>query len=378
MSIFGAIPFVLTGDIPFYVDALFETISGFTTTGSSILTDVESISKASLFWRSFSHWIGGMGVLIFTLAFLPKVGGRTQVLVQAEATGPVSSKLVPKTSLSSRILYTIYIAFTGAETLALCLAGMPFYDALLTSFATACTGGFSVRNASIAAYGILQPLTVRQQGAVYELVAGERRWRAARIAGLRQVPCLLARVDEEDAALLALIENLQRRDLDYMEEAAAIARLLRRYGLSQQQAAEKLGRSQSAVANKLRLLRLEEPVAEALHHYGLTERHARALLRLEDPEQRLAAVEHIGKNQLNVADAEAYIDRLVAQNQTTQPRRRSAYIIKDVRLFLNSVDRGVRLMQTAGVGAKVSRRDTEDAICLTVTIPRAKPQKEVS
>ena len=220
--------------------------------------------------------------------------------------------------------------------------------------------------ASIAAYGILQPLTVRQQGAVYELVAGERRWRAARIAGLRQVPCL------------ALIENLQRRDLDYMEEAAAIARLLRRYGLSQQQAAERLGRSQSAVANKLRLLRLEEPVAEALHRYGLTERHARALLRLEDPEQRLAAVEHIGKNQLNVADAEGYIDRLVTQNQTTQPRRRSTYILKDVRLFLNSVDRGVRLMQTAGVGAKVSRRDTEDAICLTVTIPRAKPQKDVS
>ena len=163
-----------------------------------------------------------------------------------------------------------------------------------------------------------------------------------------------------------------------MEEAAAIARLLRRYGLSQQQAAEKLGRSQSAVANKLRLLRLEEPVAEALHHYGLTERHARALLRLEDPEQRLAAVEHIGKNQLNVADAEAYIDRLVTQNQTTPIRRRSTYILKDVRLFLNSVDRGVRLMQTAGVGAKVSRRDTEDAICLTVTIPRAKPQKDVS
>ena len=167
-------------------------------------------------------------------------------------------------------------------------------------------------------------------------------------------------------------------DLACMEEAAAIARLLRRYGLSQQQAAERLGRSQSAVANKLRLLRLEEPVAEALHNYGLTERHARALLRLEDPEQRLAAVEHIGKNQLNVADADAYIDRLVTQNQTTPIRRRSTYILKDVRLFLNSVDRGVRLMQTAGVGAKVSRRDTEDAICLTVTIPRAKPQKDVS
>ena len=113
---------------------------------------------------------------------------------------------------------------------------------------------------SIAAYGILQPLTVRAQNGGYELVAGERRWRAARMAGLRQVPCLLARVDEEDAALLALIGNLHRRDLDYMEEASAIARLLRRYGLSQQQAAEKLGRSQPAVANKLRLLRLEEPV----------------------------------------------------------------------------------------------------------------------
>ena len=231
---------------------------------------------------------------------------------------------------------------------------------------------------SIRRYGILQPLTVRRTDEGYELIAGERRLRAAKLAGLREVPCLLARSSEEESALLALVENLQRRDLHYLEEAAAIARLISSYGLSQEQAAEKLGRSQSAVANKLRLLRLEEPVTEALHHYGLTERHARALLRLEDPEQRLAAVEHIGKNQLNVADAEAYIDRLVTQNQTTPIRRRSAYIIKDVRLFLNSVDRGVRLMQTAGVGAKVSRRDTEDAICLTVTIPRAKPQKDVS
>ena len=113
---------------------------------------------------------------------------------------------------------------------------------------------------SIRAYGILQPLTVRRVGSGYQLVAGERRMRAARIAGLREVPCLVAQVDEQDAGMLALIENLQRRDLDYMEEASAIARLLRRYGLSQQQAAEKLGRSQSAVANKLRLLRLEEPV----------------------------------------------------------------------------------------------------------------------
>ena len=226
---------------------------------------------------------------------------------------------------------------------------------------------------SIAAYGILQPITVRAQNGAYQLVAGERRWRAARMAGLRQVPCLLARVDEKDAALLALIENLQRRDLDYMEEAAAIARLLRQYGLSQQQAAEKLGRSQSAVANKLRLLRLEEPVTEALHRYGLTERHARALLRLEDGEQRLAAAEHIGKTGLNVADAEAYIEHLIARNQTTPPQRRSAYILKDVRLFLNSVERGIKLMRGAGVGARVARQDTDDEICLTVHIPKSKP-----
>ena len=139
---------------------------------------------------------------------------------------------------------------------------------------------------SIRENGLLQPISVRKvSDGGYELVAGERRLRAARMAGLRQVPCLVAQVGEEDAALLALIENLQRRDLDYMEEAAAIASLIRRYDLSQQQAAEKLGRSQSAVANKLRLLRLEEPVTAALHRYGLTERHARALLRLGDGEE---------------------------------------------------------------------------------------------
>ena len=223
---------------------------------------------------------------------------------------------------------------------------------------------------SIAAYGILQPLTVRDRGSVYELVAGERRLRAARMAGLRQVPCLVAQVGEEDAALLALIENLQRRDLDYMEEAAAIASLIRRYDLSQQQAAEKLGRSQSAVANKLRLLRLEEPVTAALHRYGLTERHARALLRLGDGEERLQAAEHMGRLGLNVAQAEAYIDRLVAAKQVQPPRRRPTYIIKDVRLFLNSVERGVQLMRGAGVGAQVARQDTDSEICLTVRIPK--------
>ena len=231
---------------------------------------------------------------------------------------------------------------------------------------------------SIRAYGILQPLTVRDRGGFYELVAGERRLRAARIAGLREVPCLVAEVGEEDAALLALIENLQRRDLDYMEEAAAIARLIGRYGLSQQQAADKLGKSQPAIANKLRLLRLAPPVIDCLRQYGLTERHARTLLRLTDPEQQLAAARHMGQRGLNVAQAEQYVDALTAENRTAPPQRRPTYIIEDVRLFLNSVERGVRLMQSAGVGAEVGRRDTEEEILLTIHIPKRRPAAVVT
>ncbi len=154
LGLFGALPFWFSGCFTGYVDCLFETVSGFTTTGASILTDIESLPRGILFWRSFSSWLGGMGVLIFTLAFLPKVGGRTQVLVQAESPGPVSSKLVPKTAQSSQILYLIYIALTVLEILCLRLAGMPLYDSAVTTFATVCTGGFSVMNNSIAAYGL--------------------------------------------------------------------------------------------------------------------------------------------------------------------------------------------------------------------------------
>ena len=165
----------------------------------------------------------------------------------------------------------------------------------------------------------------------------------------------------------------RRRELDYLEEAAAISRLIGRYGLSQQQAAEKLGKSQPAIANKLRLLRLGPPVTDCLRQYGLTERHARALLRLTDPEQQLAAARHMGQRGLNVAQAEQYIDALAARNRTEPLRRRPTYIIKDVRLFLNSVERGVRLMQSAGVGAEVGRCDTDEEILLTIHIPKRRP-----
>lgn len=224
--------------------------------------------------------------------------------------------------------------------------------------------------ASIRSCGILQPLTVRRAGEGYELVAGERRLRAARIAGLREVPCLVAQVGEEDSALLALMENLQRRDLDCWEEAQAIARLISRYGLSQEEAARRLGRAQPTVANKLRLLRLPEDVRALLRENGLTERHARALLRLQDPEVQRRAAGDMVRRGMNVAQAEAYVEKLLQSDQVTPPRGRSTYIIKDVRLFLNSVDRGLHLMRQAGVDAGWNRQDTDREILLTIRIPK--------
>ena len=230
--------------------------------------------------------------------------------------------------------------------------------------------GLAELAASIRSCGILQPLTVRRAGEGYELVAGERRLRAARIAGLREVPCLVAQVGEEDSALLALMENLQRRDLDCWEEAQAIARLISRYGLSQEEAARRLGRAQPTVANKLRLLRLPEDVRALLRENGLTERHARALLRLQDPEVQRRAAGDIVRRGMNVAQAEAYVEKLPQSAQVTPPRGRSTYIIKDVRLFLNSVDRGLHLMRQAGVDAGWDRQDTDREILLTIRIPK--------
>ena len=155
MSVFGAIPFVLTGEIPFYIDALFETISGFTTTGSSILSDVEALSYASLFWRSFTHWIGGMGVFVFIMAILPMMGGSTMNLMRAESPGPSVSKLVPRVRDTAKILYGLYMAITVLGVIMLCLCGMPLFDSLCTTFGSVGTGGFGVKNSSIGGYSPL-------------------------------------------------------------------------------------------------------------------------------------------------------------------------------------------------------------------------------
>lgn len=155
MSIFGAFPFMITKEIPNFVDALFETISGFTTTGASILTNVEALSHASLFWRSFTHWIGGMGVFVFIMSILPLMGGSTMNLMRAESPGPSVNKLVPRVKDTAKILYQIYIGFTVASIVLLCLCGMPLFDSITTTFGTVGTGGFGIKNDSLASYSPL-------------------------------------------------------------------------------------------------------------------------------------------------------------------------------------------------------------------------------
>jgi trk system potassium uptake protein TrkH len=152
MSMFGALPFVISGDIPNYIDALFETVSGFTTTGSSILKNVEAMSRGCMFWRCFTHWVGGMGVLVFIMAVLPMSGDHYMHVMRAEVPGPTVGKLVPRAKKTAAILYLIYVVMTLVETVMLICGGMSFYDALLHSFATAGTGGFSTRAASIGYY----------------------------------------------------------------------------------------------------------------------------------------------------------------------------------------------------------------------------------
>lgn len=224
---------------------------------------------------------------------------------------------------------------------------------------------------SIRRHGILQPLTVQKgEGGCYFLIAGERRLRAAGLAGLSKVPCILLRASDEDRAILALVENIQRRDLHYIEEAAAIAALIGRHGLTREEAAEHLGYSQSALANKLRLLRLSEPCIDLLRRFELTERHARAALRLADEELRLSALRHMGEKELNVAAAESYVDTLLQNVQQEPPKRRSIYIIKDVRLFLNSIRRSMNTMRLAGVDAKCDRSESDEEIVMTIRIPK--------
>lgn len=216
---------------------------------------------------------------------------------------------------------------------------------------------------SIRLHGILQPLSVRRTGTTYELIAGERRLRAARMAGLTEIPCIVMTMDEKESGMAAMVENLQRQDLDFVEEARGIAMLLEKWQISQEQLAEILGKSQSAIANKLRLLKHSPPVLEALLSAGLTERHGRALLKLPTEQEKLAAIAVISRAGMNVTQAEQYIASRLPEKE---PEKRAP----SVGAFLRNLTQALARIQLSGVAAVSERRETEKQIVLTITIPK--------
>ncbi len=216
---------------------------------------------------------------------------------------------------------------------------------------------------SIRRHGILQPLSVRRVGTNYELIAGERRLRAAQMAGLTELPCLILNMDEKESGIAAMVENLQRQDLDYIEEAVGISRLVTQWNMSQEQVARLLGKSQSAVANKLRLLRHSDIVLATLREANLTERHARALLKLTTEDQKLAAITEIVRQSMSVARTESYIDSLLAEKPAKADHT-------NVNTFLNSLTQSLAKIQRCGIGAISERRETDSQIVVTITIPK--------
>ena len=207
---------------------------------------------------------------------------------------------------------------------------------------------------SIQALGLLQPLTVRRRADGWELVAGERRLRAAKLAGLEEVPCISLQIDDQRSSLLALVENLQRKDLDFWEEAKALRRLIDTYSLSQEEVARRIGKSQSAVANKLRILRHPPSVLQALRESHLTERHARALLRLTREEDQIEAVQQIRARLLSVKDTDQLIDQMLTRDREERHARRPRRVtraVRDYRLFVNTLKAAFSELRTAGVEA---------------------------
>ncbi len=222
---------------------------------------------------------------------------------------------------------------------------------------------------SIRQNGILQPLTVRQCGERFELIAGERRLRAAKIAGLRAVPCIIMDISERNSAILALVENIQRQDLSCFDEAAAIAKLIHYYGMTQEDAAMRLGKAQSTVANKIRLLRLTEEERSLILEHKLTERHARALLRLGSPQERMQILEKVIRYSLNVEKTELAIDQYFGKVREEANFRKRSMLFRDVRLFANTINKAIETMQAAGIPAASQKMQFDDYIEYRVRIP---------
>ncbi len=225
---------------------------------------------------------------------------------------------------------------------------------------------------SIAQNGILQPLSVRKNGDVYELIAGERRLRAAKMCGLLNVPCIVYDMTDRSSAILALVENIQRQDLSFFDEAAAIEKLISYYGMTQEEAAAKLGKAQSTIANKLRLLRLTPDERALINKYGLTERHSRALLKLASPEDRIIILEKVINNELNVEKTEKLVDDYIGCKKVKQSYKKRSKVFHNVKIFINTINKAVETMQAAGISADSRKIMGEDYVEYRVRIPMQK------
>ncbi len=222
---------------------------------------------------------------------------------------------------------------------------------------------------SIRANGILQPLIVRAlENGQYELVAGERRLRAARLIGMAKIPCIVSEISESDSAVFAVLENLQRQDLDYFEEAEALATLISDYHISQDELAKKLGKAQSTLSNKLRLLRLSDEMRYKITRAGLSERHARALLTIDDEVQRARALAIIIDRHLNVSESETLIEQMLRKNET--PKKQMLRGFKDIRIFINTLNNAVDTIRRAGIDADSVKTETDEYVEYIVRIPK--------
>ncbi len=227
---------------------------------------------------------------------------------------------------------------------------------------------------SISQVGLIQPLVVRQMGSVYELVAGERRLRACKSLGMEKVPCIVQEyVAEEDSAMMALIENLQREDLNFVEEAQCYNALLNNYNLTQDELAKRLGRSQSSIANKLRLLRLSEPVKEAMLASGFTERHARALLKLREERHQLDIIKKVGDKGLSVKDTERLVEKTLDKFYDercpgAKPRPVIVRQVRDYRLFMNTVNAAITQLRESGMHVTVEQNDQDGGVDINISI----------
>lgn len=222
---------------------------------------------------------------------------------------------------------------------------------------------------SIYQNGILQPLSVRKTGDKFELIAGERRLRAAKSCGLQTVPCIIYDVSQRNSAILALVENIQREDLSFFDEAIGIEKLISYYGMTQEDAAAKLGRAQSTVANKLRLLRITDEERKLIIDNELTERHARALLKLGSTEDRMTILNKIIMNNLNVEKTEKLIDEYIGCQKEKNSYKKRSVVFKDVRIFVNTINKAVETMQAAGINANSQKIKNKDFIEYKIRIP---------